>query len=191
MKILETQRRLDATPVTQLTATAMPPVTLLTDSSAILPGRPLFIPEFSQGWQIYLCPAVRVSRLGKFIGRRFARRYYDAYTVVARLRPTDAGCDGACAEAFDNAITLGRWVELGDGEELTELTVTRVGDLQVTLDDAALDIDGTVSRLSEFFTLKTGDIVIPGHVAEPWTPVIDTHLCVDAGAHRVMDFNIK
>lgn len=193
MKVIEIDRYVDAADSRD---TARLPgdwvnARLLTDSSCTLPGRPLFVPEFSDEWELYLAPAVRICRLGKFIGERFAHRYYDAISVVARLRPLDARCQSACADAFDSALMLGRWVDIDASAPLPMMTVTRVSDMQTTLEPEALGIDRAVSRVSEWFTLKTGDIIIPGRTEMSWRPIINTHEIVELGPHRVLEFNIK
>lgn len=178
MKILAVDRLL--TPgAPRLAGDTLPPVTLLTDSSAVLPGKPLFIPEFDTQWRLVVCPAIRISRLGKFISDRFARRYYDAITAVARLIPLSGNITGACAQAFDSAIMLGNWLTLTPDTPIPPVTLTHLSRMQVTLDQYIMQVDQTIADLSKFFTLKTGDIIIPGSTDITDTPAIGRDMIVD------------
>lgn len=195
MKILEVDRSL-APGAPSIIGAATPHVTLLTDSSAILPGKPLFIPEFDTQWKLVVCPAIRISRLGKFISPKFARRYYDAISAVARLIPLSGNITGACAQAFDSAIVLGNWLALTPDTPVPPVTITHLSEMQVTIDQQTMQIDRTISDLSKFFTLKTGDIIIPGQTDITDTPAIGRDMIVDiatplSSAITALNFRIR
>lgn len=146
---------------------AVPAIDLIPDSAIILPGRPMFLPMFSSHWKAELLPAVRISRLGKAVKARFAPRYYDAVTLLLRLRPADleaelrsAGLSTAITAAFDNCIQLGEWIEL-PAEGMDHDLEISFADRTVTLSPSQLQINGAVEAVSRFLTIKTGDIIAP------------------------------
>ena len=55
------------------------------DSALLLPGRPLFYPDFGGDWHACLFLAIRINRLGKSVSEKFAPRYYDSFFARASL----------------------------------------------------------------------------------------------------------
>lgn len=139
------------------------PVTLLTDSSFVRKGTPLFVPDFAEGWELEIVPCLTVCRLGKSIPARFAARYIGETGIVGRLLPPQTeGCGAmlpALAANFDGALCLGeRFATDGLPHDLT-ISVEGACELAITSDD--LNIENTVALVSRYMTLKTGDLIIP------------------------------
>lgn len=193
MKIIELNRFVDTDGVSDTVPADAGCVDarMVADSACVPVGRPLFLPEFADNWELYMAPAVRVCRLGKFIGERFARRYYDAVTVVARLRPLDGGFAGACADSFDCSLMMGRWVELEPGCPLGLLSIRQDDGMETAVSPEALGIDRAVSLLSRWFTVRTGDIIIPGRTRLSRSPALNTRVMADLNGQRVVEFNVK
>lgn len=134
------------------------PVRLMPDSSLLLKGDPVFLPEFARGWHFMAVPVFRVGRLGKFIAPKYAWRYIDGVCAGAVLMPPgEVRSDLACC--FDSAAALSPWVkpdELPAGDFMLQ-----IGDKILHIDTAQMHIEETVALLSRFSTLRTGDIIIP------------------------------
>lgn len=168
------------------------PVTLLTDSSVSRNHRPLFLPPHSDSWVITISPAVRISRLGKFVAPKFASRYYDAVTLVARLRPAgDLHLPASAIDtAFDSSIVTGDWIEF-DGTARQSLPLSIDGDISHSIN---LDLDivnDTVAWLSSYFMIKHGDIIIPGDLPDRLPARIDSALKISLNDTNCLDFRIK
>lgn len=142
----------------------IPPGFDLIPASAYVPaGRPVFVPDFAGEWVARPFVALRVSRLGKAIARKFAHRYYDAVTMGVWLVPLDmiqaltrAGEPMALSACFDGAMQTGEWLPLHEGD----LTV-KVNDSELVITPEQLAADEAVAVLSEYLTLKQGDILAP------------------------------
>ncbi|MCM1293688.1 MAG: fumarylacetoacetate hydrolase family protein [Bacteroides sp.] len=144
---------------------AMPPaITVMADSAITPPGRPVFLPDFSQQWsaEFYLC--VKVSRLGKDIAPKFASRYFESVTVAMRLVPdtllmelAEAERPEGAAVIFDNALTLGQWI---GADELTDETTITVGDATQSIGSVKEIAVETIAAVSAYCTLKTGDLLL-------------------------------
>lgn len=190
MKILYCEQPLATTAADNDT----PTVTLLTDSSLSRNHRPLFLPPHCDSWVITVAPALRVSRLGKYIARRFAYRYYDAVSLMLRLRPAGGTLTlpaSATATAFDSAVVAGEWIEL---------PTERSGDIPLHIEgsgltlDTSLDtgmIDRTVEYLSRYFTLRHGDIIVPGDLPATLDAVMDSSLKITLDNTDCIDIRIK
>lgn len=144
-----------------------PEMWLVPDSAIVLPGRPLFLPDFSEEWTAHISPALRVSRLGKGISSKFAGRYYDALTLTVRLQPEDmlsqlklSGGPKCMAAAFDNCLQLGKWIELTETGLPQQLEITANG-ATFSIRAEELKADPAVSVISRYMTIRNGDIICP------------------------------
>ena len=85
-----------------------PDIDIHPDSALILPGRPLFMPEWGEGWVASLHPSVRIGRLGKNIARKFASRYYDGVSLSLRVTLREsAGLEGVLSGMDSSLVSWG------------------------------------------------------------------------------------
>lgn len=172
----------------------IPEITLVPDSAITTQGRPVFLPEFDDKWIAEFYLAVRVSRLGKDISLKFSPRYFDRVTVAMRLVPVALSAafrkearPAGVLSVFDNALTLGLWLEAESLESPAKVTVN---DAEVILPDVGQAAAEAVSAVSRYCTLKTGDLVMPFRVL-PASPVkIGTLVKVSLGSETVIDLKI-
>lgn len=158
MKIISVNRSLTQ-PVNPLAH-----ISIIPDSAMIRDGKPFFIPGFSQKWEFQASIAFRVKRLGKKISSRFAHRYYDAIALAVNTIPIDVISNGqpisATYNAFDGAFIIGDWIELNQLNECHTLKINLDGK-EIEIDMTHLAIDDTIASISQFITLKIGDIITP------------------------------
>lgn len=146
-------RRSPSDPVEQF-----PDTVLVPDSALVRPGLPLFLPDFAGQWTATLHPALRVSRLGKGISRRFAPRYYDAVTLILRLSPEPSRkFPGALAAAFDGCVQLGQW----HGTAIDSTVDITVAGRSITLSPDSFAADEAIEAVSRYLTIRNGDIIAP------------------------------
>lgn len=115
------------------------------DSSLLVNRKPFFIPDWSNNIRMRECVVLRVSRLGKNIGSRFATRYYDAAALGLNIWAEDylQADDFARAWAFDYSMVVGQFLDL------THCQVY----------DTILSFDEAIHRASEVMTLRQGDMI--------------------------------
>lgn len=163
----------------------VPQMALLTDSSLSRNRWPLFLPPHSEEWVMTFGIGVRIMRLGKFIAARFAPRYYDAVTLVARLRPAGAPVPAsACLTAFDSAAVVGEWCA-----PAPELDIEGTFAARIAPDPARLNT--TVEQLSRYFTLKTGDIIVAGDIENTIIPSIGGKVELTLNGAPCLNFKIR
>ena len=148
--------------VNDCTCPAGAEVELMPDSSVIKDGKPFFIPPIAEKWSYSLGVAFLVTRMGKCIGQRFASRYIGSITLCAMPRPAvvtdDMVSAGDMLHAFDGAAILGQWLDIPtDGRIEVSFNGSRV-EFDINPIEA---IEPMVARMSQFGTLKTGDVMIP------------------------------
>ena len=172
------------------------------DSSLISNHKPFFIPDDMGRIDYEGEVVVRICRLGKTIPERFAHRYYDAVTMgidfTARdiQKPMrDKGLPWDLFKGFDGSAAIGEWVEK---EKFLNLQAMRFhldinGNTvqQGVTSDMLFTIDQIIAYISQFFTLKTGDILYTGTPAGIGPVHINDHLEGYLEERKVLDFYCK
>jgi len=136
-------------------------------------------------------PAVRICRLGKFVAPKFAHRYYNAVTLIARLRPAHGIALPASAvdTAFDSSVVAGDWIELPSDPTPPRLEIAGSITYGITLDTGL--VDNTLSWLSTYFMIKHGDIIVPGDFPEMPDVIPDSVINITVNGLTCLDFKIK
>ena len=150
------------------------PVIFLKPDTAILPKNfPFFIPEFSNDIHHEAEILVKINRVGKHIDPKFAHKYYDeiglgidftARDIQANLK--EKGLPWEKAKAFDGSAVIGEFLPKSQFKSLENLTfeLTNNGNTVQTGDMSHMlwKIDELISYVSQYFTLKIGDIIFTG-----------------------------
>ena len=172
------------------------------DSSLLKDGKPFFVPDHLGRVDYETEMVVRICRLGKSIPERFAHRYYDAVTVgidfTARdlqRRLRDVGQPWDLCKGFDGAAAIGEWIpkeKFLDIQALHfHLDINGKTVQEGCTSDMLFGVDRLISFISQFFTLKTGDMLYTGTPAGVGPVKIDDHLTGYLEDRKVMEFNVK
>lgn len=150
------------------------PVIFLKPETAQLQARqPFFMPDFSNDVHHEAEIVVKICRLGKNIQEKFAHKYYDELSIGIDFTARDLqsslkskGLPWELAKAFDTSAPVGQFVhksELGPLENL-QFSLTNNGQMvqQGTTADMIFKIDYIISFVSQYFTLKKGDLIFTG-----------------------------
>lgn len=179
-----------------------PVVFLKPDSSLLKDGKPFFLPDHLGRVDYEGELVVRICRLGKNIPERFAHRYYDAVTVgvdfTARdmqRRLKEQQLPWALSKGFDGAAVIGTWVAIDSLPPVQQLhfTLLRNGEV-VQRGDAAemlFSVDLLISYVSQFCTLKTGDLLYTGTPAGVGPVALNDHIEGWIEEQKVLEFNVK
>lgn len=179
-----------------------PVIFLKADSSLLKDHKPFFIPDHLGRIEYETEVVVRICKLGKTVPVRFAPRYYDALTVgidfTARElqhKLSQAGQPWDLAKGFDGAACLGEWVPKEKFRDLNALRFHLDINGQTVQEGCTCDmlykIDEIISYISQYFTLKTGDILFTGTPAGVGPVHIDDHLEGYLEERKVMEFRCK
>ena len=186
----------------KLYKTAEPVVFMKPESAVLKNGKPFFLPDHLGRVDYETELVVRISRLGKNVAERFARRYYDAVTVgidfTARelqRRLKDNGHPWEISKGFDGSAALGEWVELGEDRRLDNvhfhLDLNGQAVQQGCSADMLYSVDELISYISRFFTLKTGDLLYTGTPVGVGPVKIGDHLEGYLEDDKVLDFWVR
>lgn len=172
------------------------------DSSLLKSGKPFFVPDFMGRIDYEAELVIRICRLGKNIPQRFAHRYYDAVTVGIDFTARDVqqqlrekGLPWDLSKSFDSAAAIGEWVgkdKFLDVQALRfHLDINGQTVQEGCTADMVFGIDEIVAYISQYFTLKTGDVIFTGTPAGVGPVHIDDHLEGYVEERKVLEFNCK
>ncbi len=149
------------------------PVVFLKPDSAILPKKmPFFIPPFSNDIHYEVEVLVKINKVGKHIEAKFAHKYYDevglgidftARDIQAQCK--EKGLPWEKAKAFDGSAVIGQFYpkEQFELENLQFQLIKNEVVVQNGNTNAMLwKIDELIAYVSQYFTLKKGDIIFTG-----------------------------
>lgn len=150
-----------------------PVVFLKPDSAVLLKQHPFVIPEFSDDIHHEIEIIVKINKVGKYIDSKFAHKYYDEIGVGIDFTARDLqdklktkGLPWEKAKAFDGSAVIGDFLPKTQFDSLENITfeLTNNG-TRVQLGNTAYmlwKIDELIAYVSQFFTLKIGDIIFTG-----------------------------
>jgi len=172
------------------------------DSSLLLSNKDFYIPGFSNEIHHEVELVIKISRLGKSIESRFAHRYYDEIGLGIDFTARDLqrqlvakGLPWEKAKAFDSAAVLGKFIpkeELGDvGNIDFSLQKNQTVVQQGNSNEMIFSFDAIIAHLSQFVTLKIGDLIYTGTPSGVGTVHIDDRLEGYIGNKKMFDFLVK
>ena len=180
------------------------PLFFLKPDSAILPKRvPFYIPEFTQDLHYEVELLVKINKVGKHIEERFANTYYDKIGLgidfTARDLQQDCKSKGLPwekAKAFDGSAVFGKeFIDKSEFESVQDIEFSlNMNGEQVQLGnskDMIFTIDKIISYVSQFFTLKIGDVIYTGTPAGVGSVKIGDKLEGFIGDRQLISLDIK
>ena len=149
------------------------PVVFLKPDSAILPKKmPFFIPAFSKEIHYEVELLVKINKVGKHIDAKFAHKYYDEIGLGIDFTDRELqsklkakGLPWEKAKGFDGSAIVGEFYP----KEQFDLENIK---FQLFKNDALVqdgeskfmlwNIDELIAHVSQYFTLKKGDLIFTG-----------------------------
>ena len=150
-----------------------PVVFMKPDSAILLKQHPFVIPEFSEDVHHEIEIIVKISKVGKYIEPEFANKYYDEISVGIDFTARDfqeklknKGLPWEKAKAFDGSAVIGEFLPKNQFSSLENITFElKTNNTTVQKSNSSFmlwKIDELISYVSQFFTLKIGDIIFTG-----------------------------
>jgi 2-keto-4-pentenoate hydratase/2-oxohepta-3-ene-1,7-dioic acid hydratase in catechol pathway len=150
-----------------------PVIFMKPDSAVLLKQHPFVIPEFSEEIHHEIEIIVKINKVGKYIDAKFAHKYYDEISVGIDFTARDLqsklkekGLPWEIAKAFDGSAVVGEFLLKTQFSSLENITFELTNNNStVQKGNSAFmlwKIDEIISYVSQFFTLKIGDIIFTG-----------------------------
>ena len=149
------------------------PVVFLKPDSALLPKKiPFFIPPFANSIHYEVEVLVKINKVGKYIEEKFAHKYYDEIGLgidftdrEMQSKLKEKGLPWEKAKAFDGSAVVGEF-HSKDKFDLENLKFQLIKNDIVVQDGNTKSmlwkIDELIAYVSQYFTLKKGDIIFTG-----------------------------
>ncbi|CCG53963.1 Fumarylacetoacetate hydrolase family protein [Flavobacterium indicum GPTSA100-9 = DSM 17447] len=150
------------------------PVIFMKPDTAVLPkDADFYIPEFSKDVHHEVEVLVKISKVGKYIDPKFAHKYYEEIGLGIDFTARDVqtmlkekGLPWEKAKAFDHSAIIGSFLPKKNFTSLENVNfelrnngqIVQQGNTSLML----WNIDQLIAYVSQYFTLKTGDIIFTG-----------------------------
>jgi acylpyruvate hydrolase len=176
------------------------PVFFLKPDTAVLKDNAAFYhPDFSADIHHEVELVLRVSKAGKHIDAEFAHNYIDAITVGIDFTARDVqqkckekGLPWEKAKAFDGSAPIGTFVPF-TADKAYQFSLEVNGETRQTgnSNDMLFSFRQIVAYVSQFVTLKTGDLIFTGTPSGVSRIAIGDRLVARLEEHVLLDFEVK
>ncbi len=150
-----------------------PVVFLKPDSAVLLKQHPFVIPEFSDDIHHEIEVIVKISKVGKYIDPKFAHKYYDEIGVGIDFTARDLqdqlkskGLPWEKSKAFDGSAVIGDFMSKKLFNSLENINFELTNNAKTVqkgnTSHMLWQIDELIAYVSQYFTLKIGDIIFTG-----------------------------
>ena len=150
-----------------------PVLFLKPDTTILQTNHPFFIPHFTSDIHFEVEVLVRINRIGKHIQEKFSHKYYNEvclgidFTARSLQNELKAKClPWEKSKAFDGSSLIGTWFDKNNFQDLNALSFSldRNGKRaqEGNTSEMLWKIDALISYISQYFTLKIGDIIFTG-----------------------------
>ncbi len=179
------------------------PVVFLKPDTALLKNNaPFYHPDFSQNIHHEVELVLKISKEGKHIKRDFASRYFEEIGIGIDFTARDLqqkckekGLPWEIAKAFNGSAPVGEFIATSDIKDLTAIDfhlningeLRQKGNTNMMLFDFSVIIE----YVSQFFTLKKGDLIFTGTPAGVSKINVGDKLEAFLEDKKLLDFEIK
>ena len=143
------------------------------DTCLIQKNQPFFYPDFSDDIHYETEIVVRINKLGKHIQKKFAHTYYSEIGIGIDFTARDLqqkckenGLPWEISKAFDNAAPISKFLNIENFKDVQNINfhldingkTVQIGNTK----DMIFSIDDIIEYVSQFITLRIGDLIFTG-----------------------------
>lgn len=148
------------------------PVFFMKPDTALLKESDFYLPSFTNDLHHEIELVIKISKAGKHIEEQFAHKYYNEIGLgidfTARDLQTKAkekGLPWEKAKAFDNSAPIGNFMDKKDLDLNNinfELKINGISKQKGNSKDLIFSFDKIIAYVSQFISLKVGDLIYTG-----------------------------
>lgn len=180
----------------------VPVIFMKPDTAVLKDNKPFYYPEFSSDIHHEIEIVLKVCKEGKHISEKFAANYYDEIGLGVDFTARDIqskhkenGLPWELAKAFDNSAPVSNFIPKGQFENLYNLNfkldvngkTTQAGNTANLL----FSFEALISFVSQYITLKKGDLIFTGTPQGVGPVKIGDHLAGYLEGEKLLDFHVK
>jgi 2-keto-4-pentenoate hydratase/2-oxohepta-3-ene-1,7-dioic acid hydratase in catechol pathway len=143
------------------------------DTALLKDNEPFYFPDFTNDLHHEIEVVLKISKVGKHIAEAFAHKYYEELSLGIDFTARDLqaqckakGLPWEKAKSFDGSAPIGKFVkksELGDLHNLHfDLSINNELRQKGNTSDLLFSFDKVIAYVSQFVTLKVGDLIYTG-----------------------------
>jgi 2-keto-4-pentenoate hydratase/2-oxohepta-3-ene-1,7-dioic acid hydratase in catechol pathway len=143
------------------------------DTALLKDNEPFYFPDFTKDLHHEIEVVLKISKVGKHIAEAFAHKYYEELSLGIDFTARDLqaqckakGLPWEKAKSFDGSAPIGKFVkksELGDLHNLHfDLSINNELRQKGNTNDLLFSFDKVIAYVSQFVTLKVGDLIYTG-----------------------------
>jgi acylpyruvate hydrolase len=172
------------------------------DTALLKDNAPFYYPAFSNDIHYEVELVVKIAKNGKAILPQFAHKYYEQVSVGIDFTARDLqqqckekSLPWEIAKSFDQSAVIGSFVNLStlkNKEQINfSLSINNLTVQEGVSNQMLFSVDQIISYVSNFITLKTGDLIYTGTPAGVGPVKIGDQLKAKIEGELLLDFEIK
>jgi 2-keto-4-pentenoate hydratase/2-oxohepta-3-ene-1,7-dioic acid hydratase in catechol pathway len=173
------------------------------DTSILPKKQPFYIPTFTNDLHHEIEIVIKINKLGKNIAKEFAHTYFDeiGLGIDFTARDIQAECKSKGlpwekAKAFDYSAPLGEaFIHKSKIDNLNDINFSLLNNGNIVqkgnTKDMIFDFSQIISYVSQFVTLKIGDLIFTGTPSGVAQVKIGDRLEGFIGEEKLLDLKIK
>ncbi len=150
-----------------------PVIFMKPDTAVLKDNKDFYYPEFSKDVHYEVELVIRVCNEGKHVSKKFAHKYYDAIGLGIDFTARDVqselkakGLPWELAKAFDHSAVVGELIAKDQITDLQNLDFSLQKNGETVQEgnskDMIFDFDSLITFVSQYITLRKGDLIYTG-----------------------------
>jgi 2-keto-4-pentenoate hydratase/2-oxohepta-3-ene-1,7-dioic acid hydratase in catechol pathway len=179
-----------------------PVIFMKPDTAVLKDNKPFYLPDFSEEIHHEIEIVLKISKEGKHISEKFAGNYFEEIGLgidfTARdiqQRHKEKGLPWELAKSFDNSAPISSFIPKGNYQDIYNLNFKLdINDLTVqqgNTKDLLFSFEQLIVFISQYITLKKGDLIFTGTPAGVSKINIGDRLTGYLENEKLLDFEIK
>lgn len=180
----------------------VPVIFMKPDTAILKDNKPFYHPEFSKDIHYELEIVLKVSKEGKHIAEKFAHKYYDEIGLGIDFTARDIqqkhkekGLPWELAKSFDFSAPISRFIPKDQFKDLYQLNFHLELNGQTVqkgyTSDLLFQFEKLIAFVSQYITLKKGDLIFTGTPEGVGKVNIGDHLAGYLEGEKLLDFFVK
>jgi 2-keto-4-pentenoate hydratase/2-oxohepta-3-ene-1,7-dioic acid hydratase in catechol pathway len=178
------------------------PIFFMKPDVALLKEGDFYYPNFTKDLHFECEIVVKIDKVGKNIEEKFASKYYSEITLGIDFTARDLqsqckekGLPWEKAKAFDNSAPISsKWIKIAELDfEKMEFIFSQNGEVRQVgkTSDMIFSIDQLIAYVSQFVTLKTGDLIYTGTPSGVGPVAIGDVLTATLNGEKMFEIKVK
>lgn len=178
-----------------------PVIFMKPETAALRNNDPFYLPSFSQDIHYEVEVLVKIKKVGKSIAKEFAPNYYDEIGLGIDFTARDTqsalkakGLPWELAKGFNHSAVISGFLPKSSFDlSKLDFTLEKNGATvqEGNTNQMIFSIDDIISFVSQYFTLKIGDIIFTGTPSGVGPVAIGDRLTGFLQGQKLLDFEVK